>query len=354
MKRFLLICLSALCAASCEIPFEIQQEGEPQIYMQALLGNSPGFMIRYFAASPISADKASIGPIEAEVRINGEPAGAQYHYPDQSQFLIAFPLDEEAPKEGDEITVTLRAENMKEVSGSTRWLSAPDITLVEAKNIVMDTTEVTQVSITLAEAPENEDFFGISIVGSYYFSVNEGSPARFIYPVTPGRLLSVEESAGFDLEDFMQVSYNQGLIGFFSNAEPNYITLLSRKQFDGAVYSFYLNSFDSNLLSDFRDRFPSGDTGIAGGGIVSGGIGQGQTTTPPTYSIRFYRLSEETYRFAKANYQSNFDFLSNMGLTPANFTWTNVKNGLGVVGGLYDYNTNIVIQTSDGEPKVFY
>ena len=52
------------------------------------------------------------------------------------------------------------------------------------------------------------------------------------------------------------------------------------------------------------------------------------------YVFTFSQLSREFYQFAKALYQSNFDFLSNMGFTPANFTWSNVDGGLGFVGAL--------------------
>ena len=50
--------------------------------------------------------------------------------------------------------------------------------------------------------------------------------------------------------------------------------------------------------------------------------------------ILLSRLSPEFYFFAKALYQSNFDFLANMGLVPANFTWSNVEGGMGFVGAI--------------------
>ena len=37
-------------------------------------------------------------------------------------------------------------------------------------------------------------------------------------------------------------------------------------------------------------------------------------------------------------YQSNFDFLANMGLIPANFTWSNVDGGMGFVGAISTYS----------------
>jgi len=50
--------------------------------------------------------------------------------------------------------------------------------------------------------------------------------------------------------------------------------------------------------------------------------------------ISFYRLSPELYYYARALYLCQLDFLANMGLIPANFTYSNVEGGLGIVGAL--------------------
>ena len=91
---------------------------------------------------------------------------------------------------------------------------------------------------------------------------------------------------------------------------------------------------------------------MAGGGIVSGEVGgqpggdQEENPWDPEnldpskicysivseYRFEILRLSPEFFYYAKALYQSNFYFLSNIGLTPANFTYTNVDGGLGFVG----------------------
>ena len=52
--------------------------------------------------------------------------------------------------------------------------------------------------------------------------------------------------------------------------------------------------------------------------------------------------------YAKAQYQSNFDFLSNMGLTPANFTYSNIRGGIGLIGAISTTRTEpFIIEKPD-------
>ncbi len=67
-----------------------------------------------------------------------------------------------------------------------------------------------------------------------------------------------------------------------------------------------------------------------------------------TGQLILHRLSKEFYYYAKAQYQSNFDFLSNMGLTPANFTYSNIRGGIGLIGAISTTCTEpFIIETAD-------
>ena len=68
----------------------------------------------------------------------------------------------------------------------------------------------------------------------------------FVYPLTPGYILTAAESVGFDLADFVQVNFN----GYYLGCQEYIpLTLIDRKQFDGPTYRFYLNSFDASILA---------------------------------------------------------------------------------------------------------
>ena len=57
------------------------------------------------------------------------------------------------------------------------------------------------------------------------------------------------------------------------------------------------------------------------------------------YVVELYRLSEELYNYFKAQYLMEFNMLSNFGVTPPNFTYSNVLGGLGIVGGISGVRT---------------
>ena len=55
-------------------------------------------------------------------------------------------------------------------------------------------------------------------------------------------------------------------------------------------------------------------------------------TTTHRYKLILYSFSEELYNYLKADYNMTNNELSEIGLSPASFTYTNVKDGIGVCG----------------------
>lgn len=245
--------------------------------------------------------------------------------------------------EGDEVSVNVSAEGLPDASGHTSVPARPQILDYSFEQVQVDTINATAVHLTLDHAPLEQEFYGIQIVNYNEITYLDQSSNILVSWLTPGYVLSMDETMQFDLEDFQQVNYYDFHLGGSTQWQP--LTLVTRKQFEENVYDFYINSYDSSILDRIRENMPDGETGVAGGGIVSGEVGPvsgGGGWSPDQipvkmqnhYYILFYRLSTEFYYYAKALFQSNFDFLSNMGLTPANFTWTNVSGGLGMVGAI--------------------
>ena len=56
--------------------------------------------------------------------------------------------------------------------------------------------------------------------------------------------------------------------------------------------------------------------------------------------------------YCKAQYLINFNMLSNFGVTPPNFTYSNVYGGLGVVGGISCTVTEAVQAPDSQEPEM--
>ena len=335
MKKALHILLWALLTSlsACEIPFELKQEGEPRIYLQCI-GDGSGIYVNPTYAAPLAAKSASLEHLSVQLQVNGSPVDVQ-QLNDGSYF------SDTRLQGGDLLDVSVKADGMAPASGSTRAPSKPVVQDVQLKNMQVDTIKATRVSLTLDHAPVEGEYFGIQILANTQISYMDGTSQEFVTYLTPGYILSAAESGNFDLEDFVQVNFDGTVLG---GKDFMPITLITQKQFEGNVYSFYLNSFDTSILDNIRKSMPGGDTGVIGGGIISGDIGTGTGGLPdpskiPTgmetvYYVSFSALSAEFYSYAKTLYQSNFDFLSNMGLTPANFTWSNVTGGLGFVGAL--------------------
>lgn len=331
MKRLLNIILWGLVLSltACEIPFDIKQEGESRIYVQGVADNGL-VTVSTLYATPIGGDsKTTLSGVKIDFSVNGKEVE-----------LHGSPIPLE---EGDQLLVEVSADGFETVRGSTIVPPRPKITDLSWERIQVDTIDATEIRMILDHAPLDDEYYGIQILRRDDVFYAGGDVETFLTYPTPGYILTAAESGNFDLADFIQINYNGRYLG-----GPDYqpITLLTKKQFDGALYKFYLNSFDASILDQIRNSMPGGDTGMVGGDIVSGevGPGSGPGTIPgdiriplgveTQYSFTFYRLSPEFYFYAKALFQSNFDFLANMGLIPANFTWSNVHGGLGFVGAV--------------------
>lgn len=324
MKK-LFIALALFCVAvSCERPFDFQSESGACLYMQAVVDNGYLVVSPHYAV-PVNGGEAPSGSIRMDMQVNG------FSQPMETLLMA-----------GDEVTVHLEADGVPGASGSTRVPSAPLVIDWTQERVQVDTIDATRISFMLDHAPQEGEYFGIQILMETSVLYMDGSMLEQNSWLTPGYILSAAESGKFDLADFMQVNFDGSTLG---GKEFRPLTLVTRKQFEGEVYSFYLNSFDTGMLDRLRDGMSGGETGVAGGGIASGEIGNGQGKEDPdpgripigletAYHFYFASLSSEFYQYAKTLYQSNFDFLSNMGFTPANFTWSNVEGGLGFVGAI--------------------
>lgn len=341
MKKFLHILLGCLLLAlpSCEIPFALDQEGQPRLYVQCI-GDDTGIYLTPRYAAPVTSQGGSLQNLQIDLQVNGQSVDVQAL--DGGDYFSPVQL-----RGGDRLQLDLRADGVPPVSGGSSVPSAPLVRDIRWQNIQVDTIKATQVSLQLDHAPGEGEYFGIQILASTEIQYVNGTSEHLVNYLTPGYNLTAAESVNLDLEDFAQVNYNGSALGGTAFTP---LTLVTRKQFDGSVYSFYLNSFDTTILDAIRTSMPGGSTDIAGGGIVSGDVGPGSGSGPldpekipvgmeTRYYVFFSSLSPEFYHYAKALYQSNFDFLSNMGLTPANFTWSNVSGGLGFVGALATYHS---------------
>lgn len=325
MKQFLhILALGGLLGMSaCEIPFDIEQKGVSQIYFQAI-ANADTFMVQPYYAAAIGEPLNNNAQYQATLEVNGESIPLEAKRNGRFQCRHDF-------QEGDRVRVTVQTESLPLARGETIVQEKPVVTGLDWKQIRTDQLLVTEVQLTLQHTPQEDEYYAIQILATVNTNYSDGTSSEYTYYEIPGYLLSVADSGKIDLEDFLQIDYGPGKTMQNGNRRP--FSLLSRKHFEGPRYTFYLNSFDQSIRDIFQE-FRLEET--AGEGADEGKEPDKPKVVPTniktTYRFYMYRLSPEFYHYAKALYQSNFDFLSNMGLTPANFTYTNVSGGLGFVG----------------------
>ena len=337
MKRFLSIALLLALAVSCEIPFEFTPEAGPCLYVQAVAEDG-AVVVTPFVALPVNGSTSADGPIRGEVSVNGTLVQTISTASGQA---VTIPCD---LQDGDAVSVRLSADGLASAEGETALPPALKVTDVAMETFPVDTLQVTKVTLTLDHAPSAEEYYGIQIHAHIRNEYEDGKQEEVDEFQTPGYILTMMELLNFDLENYMQVNWDGRLLGC---PEPRLLTFVTARQFKGNRYQFLLNSYDALILNGIRDGMPGGDTGMVGGGIVSGNVGSGgkekekapkPVSSHTEYTVEFYRLSDSFYQYGKTLYQSNFDFLSNMGFTPANFTWGNVRGGMGFVGAVSSWS----------------
>jgi len=344
MKRILTLSALGLLLSACEIPFEIEQKGEPQIYVQCIAGNGSIYVTPQYAA-PIGQPMRDNISFDVDLQVNGEDVAT---FSEDGKTFYNHTL----LREGDEVSVKVKADGVQPASGHTQYVADPFITDLSLEMVPTDEEDgisnTVKVGIKLDEEPSPDEHYGLQIICRTQSIYSDRSVEENTFYIIPSYIRDESETWGIDLEDYIQVNFDGQRLG--GNTEYKPLTLIPPKRIQGDSYYFYLGGYDEEMLNQIRNNMPEGDTGMAGGGIISGDVGEGGPTEGggeggeeggderilvvqrAQYKFILYRMSDEFFYFFKALYQSNFDFLSNMGLTPANFTYSNVSGGLGMVG----------------------
>lgn len=401
VKRLAIAAILLLAAVSCEIPFEIDNISEPKLYVHYLPSEgTPRMKLGYAepAFGKLSTAKYNFRDSDISVLVNGKAATIRRQEKTESDpggnTLFIIPEVEGGLKPGDKVEVSLRGDNVPEAYAYTVIPESPTVTSVELKPVTRDSSDATQITLHLSKAVEDGEYYGLktairttTILG--YISEEtydllksmglgdmelltglgglSGIPGIPEIPVqydttvmlsytTAGQIATTADINKLDLDGFMSVNYQNGIIesGMFSS-EP--MMLLTDKQFDGSAYSFYINSVDAFSFDIFDlDMGELDDSYVMQTGDMpdmpdypddSGGSEEDEeplyiyfvVSEEQKVQLEVFRLTEELFNYCKAQYLMNFNMLSNFGVSPPNFTYTNVSNGIGIVGGISSFRT---------------
>lgn len=373
MKALKISVLLAFAAAlsSCEIPFALDDVSEPVIYLQYIPaggGEAPGMRLAYAdpAFGKDSGKRYSLSARDVSISVNGKamPLDDSQIESDGNMFTLR-PGCRFAP--GDQVRVEVKGHGVKDVHAETTVPQMPEIASVGLEKVQRDSSEATRVLMTLPSAVSDRDYYGLkTAIRTTAVSMTVpkmppmpqfGPTAAFPLPVqldttvsviytTAGQIATTADINNLDLDGFASISFENGFIssGLF-RGEP--MMLLSSRRFDGAEYSFYVNSLDSFSWSDidFDFDFDEPDEPVEPVDPVDPEEPEEPEepempdpkiliSSKQEIRLELYRLSDELYNYCKAQYLVSFNMLSNFGVTPPNFTYSNIVGGIGIVGAM--------------------
>lgn len=362
--------LAALTAVfSCEIPFPLDDVSDPAIYIEYLPSTELEARMMVAYAEPAFGKPGSVrydfSASDVELKINDKSVPVTEVTDEDKLNLHTLSLPEGTVlSPGDRIDMKVTGRHgVPSASASTTIPARPLIKSVDFKQITKDSTDAWQVSMKLDRPVADGEYYGIKAAKRYTFITASGPDIFHIQLDTmvsvnyfsPGQVATFADLNNLDLDSFASVSYKDGFITSEMYSDQA-LTLLASKEFEGDTYSFYVNAdgllweeLDFGFLFDdedsYEELFEDDEPQYAETGDDEDvdydwpeepedpGIWVVVSETSE-YSFEIFRLSDEFYNYAKAQYLATFNMLSNFGVSPPNFTYTNVLGGLGVVAGL--------------------
>ena len=291
MKRLILIPLAILSLASCEFEFELDgMDTEPLLHFEAALHQNCDEDLKYAiqGLKAVSSGKYSdMEDITLQAYINGEKVDG-YHS-DGPCSLLSGEMNFNFLEPGDEISIKAECTGYPAISAKTVMPSGWDNLELEVKRTDESTISL---DISFKDDAATEDFYGIGLIVETYMQ-------QQIYGWTSVAL------RGPAVEGTGMTSYGEMRVSYIDPAE-RIINICSDHSFNGK----------EKKMSFIADCLESTDT------------------EKRTYTVFAYKLSEEMYRYAVAQYDSSpwNNTLGFMGLSPVTFTYTNIQGGLGVLG----------------------
>ncbi len=323
------LCAVLLAATACEMPFELEDGNEGRLYIECIVSSdSTTFSIDY--AAPLSGHRKSRYDsfVPSVLRLSSD-SGLDIRL-DGTTCTIDEPLSVVFPSalaDGDRFTI--HAEGREPMEGgyySLKTIKASGTTLVPHAPVISEAVTVTEkfdadtlhkITLTLDREPGEHDFFGIRVIRE-----NVTTEFSDTVIVKPGHMINELALGSLDLDEMLSVGFENNRL---QGEMP--LLLLTRRQFDGKVYDFYVDAYDSEYYYDGNAY----DMDYGWWWVHEGRLPE---IISSRYKVQLYRISEEFYYSAKARYMKELDFLSNLGLTPPNFTYTNIDGGLGYIGAV--------------------
>lgn len=205
-------------------------------------------------------------------------------------------------KDTDDISLCVEADGLPTISAETTIPASFPLKKVDILR-KQDIDDKLQFRITFQDKENSEDYYGVRIVRKViYEDMNKNEISEY------------SEAIDLELDDEPLLNNKIGLDATFDspNSFYQYLYIWSDEQIQGKEYTLRLNTYYS---ADWEaDDWNN-------------------TRRCTLYKMYFYTLSPELYRFLKSLNDNNNNELGNKGLAPLRSNYSNVENGIGVLGG---------------------
>ena len=351
--------LLATLACSCEFPFNIDDISEPRFMIECVpVPADESFALKLSYADPAYGERLKelhdFDISRLSISVNGKELDTRPLSWERQGNTIRTSV-RPILQPGNEFSVKYNAPGLPAASASTVIPEAPRVSGISiVPSDGKEDGKARRVTVKMARPVEDGEYYGIQItvreeivtatMESIMPPVVKLDTTVTEYSPTPGQMATMADLNNLDLDAFASVRYEYGkLVNDTGDYYPHkQITLLSSRQFDGDTYSFIVNS-DASFFDIFSGMTDTDipDTDVPGE-TPDIPVEPGEPETPQPvpvsaktwYEVDMFRLSDELYNYCKSQYLMNFNMLSNFGVTPPNFTYSNVLGGIGIVGAL--------------------
>ena len=260
-------------------------------------------------------------------------------------------------KDGDELSLEVSARGMETVTANS---NVPEKVIIQEVKAAPRCTTITDFDYSYTESfmsfdialanVSPEDYLGVKIVQhvDITYTYDDGNVECYTMD-SNGSIITW--SGSDDIMDEIQQFQGAWTPSLYNNyfIDNNYgygMSLISGKDLK-----------DGHLQFDCNIEFASDETSTTvyydeetGSLVPNGTIGR---KVDSKYKLEIYKVSPEFFRYNKAQYLLDGNYLAEVGLSPSTFSYTNMKGGFGLLGALTCTSTQWYQAPEDPDPREY-
>lgn len=301
-KRMLLALFSLCLLCACEETFEIDTKGRSKLFVQCYAGLEDTTFIHIKKAVPLNSSETSGFKLNrAELRAGGVPV--ELSKDSETLYWSTSPI-----VSGSELVFEAEAQGLPKVLASSKVPEVLDFHTEARVEESSYTGRVLRMKAVFDKPLPEGEYFGACVVAHTEVKSDGGVEDNYesIVPFSIGAI-------GGALSDMISSAMGGGTMDINIGDNKHISVLL----------------FNSNDLTDGSICFNS-DCSIYGD---YPGEGDGKAVVVE-YRLNIYSFSKECYYYFQALNNQDRNFLAQLGLSPPNYSYSNVAGGYGVVAGL--------------------